>query len=105
MDMLRNYAHRKDKAGKGKTENDKRKLNQVTVLNVTPINTIEPEMNADLVSTCEQTQNDALQKHYEEIAANVKVERLVKVTKVYIPIAIYSSMGLYWIAGMDKYFE
>ena len=74
------------------------------ILKVTPINTFEPEMNADLVSTYEQTQNNALKTHYDEIAANVKVERLVKVTKVYIPIAIYSSMGLYWIAGMDKYF-
>jgi hypothetical protein len=55
------------------------------------LKTVEPEMNADL--------------DHEEIEANVNIDTLVKVTKVYIPIAIYSSMGLNWIAGMDKYFE
>ena len=81
---------------------------KASILSVTPVNTVEPKLNADFVSINEETQNNALKKHYEEMEANgkdIKVERMVKLTKVYIPIIIYLSMVFYWMVGMAKYYQ
>ena len=106
MDMLRNYEHRKDK--KDDEKNAEKIERKASILSVTPVNTVEPKLNADFVSINEETQNNALKKHYEEMEANgkdIKVERMVKLTKVYIPIIIYLSMVFYWMLGMAKYYQ